>query len=157
MFDYQSDCFLSYNTMHTGVVFFFFVHRNIRYICLVQIFDPINKICIITITNFTNNKSIYYNSQKVPSLARLDRDRKNRVAPLYNSLFTQWWKKTQKNKTKKLRRNTSALETQSLSVTRVEAVIDKLDTSYDRCSALKLIGWCNAASPWLWAYTAAVF
>ena len=89
-FDYQSDCFLSYNTMHTG----FFLHWNISYICHVQIFDPINKICIITITNFTNNKSICYISQKVPSVAMLDRDWKNHVRPLYNGLYTQWWKNT---------------------------------------------------------------
>lgn len=46
-----------------------FLHWNISYSRHVQIFDPFNKICIITITNFTNNKSICYNSQKVPSLA----------------------------------------------------------------------------------------
>lgn len=71
-----------------------FLHWNISYICHVQIFDPFNKICIITITNFTNNKSICYNSQKVPSLAMLDWDWKNHVRPLYNSLYTQWWKNT---------------------------------------------------------------
>lgn len=71
-----------------------FLHWNISYICHVQIFDPFNKICIITITNFTNNKSICYNSQRVPSLAMLDWDWKNHVRPLDNGLYTQWWKNT---------------------------------------------------------------
>lgn len=70
-----------------------FLHWNISYIH-VQIFDPFNKICIITITNFTNNKSICFNSQKVPSLALLDWDWKNHVRPFYNGLYTQWWKNT---------------------------------------------------------------
>lgn len=39
----------------------------------------------------------------------------------------------------------------------VEAMIDKLDTSSDRCSSLVLIGWCNAASSWPKAHTAGVF
>ena len=36
-------------------------------------------------------------------------------------------------------------------------MIDKLDTSFDRCSPLMLIGWCNAASSWPKAHTAGVF
>lgn len=48
-----------------------FLHWNTSYICHVQIFDPINKICIITITNFTNNKSICYNSRKASCYAWL--------------------------------------------------------------------------------------
>lgn len=64
-FHYQSDCFLSYNTTHTGFFFFFFLlflcvffeRWNIRYICHVQIFDPINKICIITIPNLPTIKA----------------------------------------------------------------------------------------------------
>lgn len=66
---------------------FFFSHWNIRYICLVQIFDPFNKICIITITNFTNNRSICCNRKSHLSL-KLDWDSKNHVRPLYNDLYT---------------------------------------------------------------------
>lgn len=78
-FHHHSDCFLSYNTMHTGIL-----HWNISYICHVQIVDPFNKICIITITNFTNNKSKFIIVRKSCFLLMLDWDGKNHVHPLYN-------------------------------------------------------------------------
>lgn len=53
-FYHQSDCFLSYYTMHTG---FCFYNETSGISAMFKYLTPFNKICI-TITNFTNLKSI---------------------------------------------------------------------------------------------------
>lgn len=65
-FDHQSDCFLSYYTMHTG---FCFYNETSGISAMFKYLTPFNKICI-TITNFTTHKSICCISHWVPS--RLD-------------------------------------------------------------------------------------
>lgn len=53
---YQSDCFLSYNTMHTGFFCFvcFYIETSVTSAMFKHLTHPapFNKICLITITNF---------------------------------------------------------------------------------------------------------
>lgn len=90
-----------------------FLHWNI--ICHVQISDPINKICTITIPNFTNSKSICYNSISCNAWWRLS-----------CAFFAQRFIYTVKKNTD----NTFVPETHSSSVKVNEAMIDKLDTYF---------------------------
>lgn len=116
-FYHQSDCFLSYYTMHTG---FCFYNETSGISAMFKYLTPFNKICI-TITNFTNHKSICCISQSPVSM--LDYDSQNHMHPLYNGLYTLRWKNIH---------NTSAQETQSSSVEPTEAMTDNLNSSDSR-------------------------
>lgn len=97
-FLYQSDCFLSYNTMHTGFFCLFFTLKHQLHLPCSNISHarPVNKICLITITNFfdffffvTNNKSVWSCKSHRHRWLRP----RDSCASIVQQLYTQWWKK----------------------------------------------------------------